>query len=149
MKIQGTGAGSEIGRTSKAKKKEATNGAFDVSETSTGPESVAEIQQAAPTQGVHSSLLMLQERVELSVTDKQQVKMGQSIIDGLEQIKMGIINQSFSRENLQNIVANLRNRQDKATHPELENILLEIETRAEVELAKLQYAAKKAGKLND
>lgn len=73
---------------------------------------------------------------------KQQkfVEHGNDLLNQLDSLRLGIISGRMPRHILENISNTLSNRKDLPTEEPLKTILLEIETRAKVELAKLEKA---------
>ena len=62
---------------------------------------------------------------------------GRDLLDRLEQLRMGILAGIFSKEKLAELAHRLRERQKKTDDPILNEIIQDIELRAEVEVAKL------------
>jgi hypothetical protein len=71
---------------------------------------------------------------------KQFIEHGNNLLEQLDSLRMGIIAGHMPRSVLQSISDTLTKRNGLPTEEPLRNILLEIETRAKVELAKLDKA---------
>ncbi|MBL4639565.1 MAG: flagellar assembly protein FliX, partial [Kordiimonadaceae bacterium] len=61
----------------------------------------------------------------------------EEMLDVMEEIRKGILLGAIPVPNLRNLAALARNQQNKTDDPKLNELLSEIELRAEVELAKL------------
>jgi hypothetical protein len=74
-------------------------------------------------------------------TDGQSRKMlrdyGSELLDRLEDLRIGILNGSFSKDRLAELAQNLRKKRQGSDDSKLNEIIAEIELRAEVEIAKL------------
>lgn len=90
----------------------------------------------APAQSV-DSLLTLQEVPDSATGRRRAFKRGQSLIEHLDAIRVGLLTGSLSRDRLVKLAQMLRQPRDQALDPEVAEVLAEIELRAEVELAKL------------
>jgi len=92
---------------------------------------------AAPATGV-DALLSLQEVSDgLSGRRRQAVKRGRTLIEHLEEIRIGLLTGRLSRERLIQLARILREPRAPDLDPTLAEALAEVELRAEVELAKL------------
>lgn len=69
---------------------------------------------------------------------KQAIKKGDQILKQLDELRLDIITGSIPKETLENISTLLHTQIETTLDERLRNILLEIETRARVELAKLE-----------
>lgn len=69
---------------------------------------------------------------------RQAVKKGDEILNQLDDLRLNIISGSIPKQILKNISLALKEQVDAAIDDKLRDILLEIETRAAVELAKLE-----------
>lgn len=67
----------------------------------------------------------------------QVITYGNELLDQLEKIHADLVRGTISKEDLIQLVKLLHDRPALTVDPELENLILEIETRAAVELAKL------------
>ena len=62
---------------------------------------------------------------------------GKDLLERLDQLRLGILAGVFSKDRLAELAHKLRERQKETDDPKLNEIVKEIELRAEVELAKL------------
>ena len=69
---------------------------------------------------------------------KQAIEIGDEILKQLDTLRLDIITGSIPKETLENISTLLKTQIETTLDERLRNILLEIETRARVELAKLE-----------
>lgn len=143
MKIQGTQKSSTAAEIKKATKPQASSQTFSdstgVAQTQSNPAS-SQVSGIIPT----DALLSIQEALTLSHANQESVNNGHKILDALEQVHKGLLLGHFSMDNLTDLVDRIRINRQKAESPELENILEQIELRAEVELAKLSYQRKES-----
>ncbi len=63
---------------------------------------------------------------------------GHDLLDQLEKIRTGLISGVISPADIQGLMEKLKNRPNLSIDPQLEELIREIETRAAVELAKLE-----------
>ncbi len=125
----------------KGKKKEgasSTGSSFSthLSQT-TSHESHVEFQEVAPMASM-DSILSVQEVGDATQEDNRRAlyQRGEDILDRLGEIQREILSGAVSVERLQNLAQLLRNRRQSVDDPRLEQIMDEIELRAEVEIAK-------------
>ena len=69
---------------------------------------------------------------------RQAIEKSDQILKQLDSLHMGIISGSVSRETLENISILLKSHSQAITEEPLRTLILEVETRAKVELAKLE-----------
>lgn len=69
---------------------------------------------------------------------RQAIEKSDQILNQLNNLRMGIITGSIPRETLENITALLQTHSQSITEEPLRTLILEVETRAKVELAKLE-----------
>ena len=84
-----------------------------------------------------ATLFALQEVEEPGKRNARSAKRGQGILDRLEELRLGLLDGSVSEQTILELKAMARSQSDGAHDPRLQEILGEIELRAEVELAKL------------
>ena len=97
--------------------------------------------QAAPvappvTLGRIDSILALQETPDPTERRRRGVKRGQDLIEGLEQIRLGLLAGAIDRAELERLSQALSRQRESVEEPELARLLADIELRAAVELAK-------------
>lgn len=111
---------------------------------SLGPAEVAQgPTQAAPTHGVTGvssidALLALQAIGSPGERRKRAVRRAGKLLDVLDEIKISLLDGQVSTSALDRLVGAIRDQRDATEDPRLEGLLDEIETRAAVELAKLE-----------
>ncbi|MBX3480674.1 MAG: flagellar assembly protein FliX [Caulobacter sp.] len=86
------------------------------------------------------ALLALQEAEGPTERRRKAVRRAGRILDVLEDLKIAVLDGAVSGANLERLVRAVRDQRDNTDEPGLESLLNEIETRAEVELAKLERA---------
>ncbi len=69
---------------------------------------------------------------------KQAIEKSDQILNQLDSLRLGIISGSISKETLENIAALLQHHSQTIMEEPLRTLILEVETRAKVELAKLE-----------
>ena len=137
MKVSGTGG---LSQTSGAKpaRGTATGGGFRVA----GPSAPAAPTQVSNVSGVMGveALLALQD-VE-SPTERRRRSVGRAgrLLDELDGIKVALLGGELTQAQLDRLSRAVREQRAATDHPKLEAVLDEIETRAAVELAKLEAA---------
>jgi len=90
--------------------------------------------------GSLDALIALQEVDGPLTRRKRAVSRAGRLLDALDQIKLALIDGEPSAETLQRLAAAVREERDGADDPALQALLDQIETRAVVELAKLEVA---------
>lgn len=70
-------------------------------------------------------------------SDKKNIEHGHTVLDKLEQLRLGIISGTVSRSTMAELQSLLSQASASTVDPDLREILLDIEARAAVELAKL------------
>lgn len=91
---------------------------------------------AAPQVEAVPGLLALQEVGTAADGRSRGLRRGHDILDRLEEIRMGLLAGEIPKENLRALSAAVRAQRSAVDDPRLNEILDEIELRAEVELAK-------------
>jgi len=105
----------------------------------------AEIAHAAPAFGVSSlgslgALLALQAVSSPLERRRRAVRRAGRILDVLDDLKLALLSGDLSPVALDRLVVAVREQRENADDPRLEAVLNEIETRAAVEIAKLEMA---------
>lgn len=138
MKVGGPGRVGAPGKTSK--KQRQSDGSFvDALTAYTSAEDVAEADNLGPIDSV-GNLLSLQEapaRDDRSAR-RRTVVHGSSLLDGLEELRLGLLTGSIPIDRLARLAQALRSRNSRSEDADLEDLIDQIELRTEVELAKLQ-----------
>ncbi len=139
MRISGPSRPAQISATRAKKTTQKRGERFSVSYASEAPAS-ATVSPAAPVSRL-DSLLTLQE-VEKRPDDRQQaLQWGTEVLDRLDDIRMGLLLGRLSRSNLLALRGKIKESRKNMTDLALKGLLDDIELRAEVELAKLEYEA--------
>jgi 1-aminocyclopropane-1-carboxylate deaminase/D-cysteine desulfhydrase-like pyridoxal-dependent ACC family enzyme len=98
--------------------------------------------QTAPTASLTNlgALLALQTEDDISERRRRATKRSNTLLDQLDGIRISILGNGVSREQVAALSNTLREYRDQVDDPGLEAILDDVELRAEVELAKLERA---------
>jgi len=138
MKVSKVGSAKDVSSTSKKKKTSGSDGSFaralhegqsaDVSGVHEGQaigtvEAVFAVQEVSDSLDGRSRGLLMQH--------------GSDVLDGLDDIRLGLLDGSISKEKLTSLARKLREKRQQSDDPKLNEIIEEIELRAEVEVAKL------------
>jgi hypothetical protein len=102
-------------------------------------EPAAASASAAPVGGV-GSLLALQEISDETARRRQASERGAAILDRLDELRLGLLSGTLGRDKLTGLAQAVRAARVTVADPRLQDVLDEIELRAEVELAKLASA---------
>ena len=139
MKISNIGNARQSDQAKRKKGADGKGGEFAerLKEAVAGTETGAAVD--APSVGAADSLLAVQEVPDASHgRSKGLVKRyGDDVLDRLEEIRIGILSGSISKDKLSGLAQAMRQRRQKSDDPCLNEIIDEIELRAEVEIAKL------------
>lgn len=109
------------------------------------PESPSEPRAAAAASGAASiasvdALIALQEVPDALTGRAKASRRGRDMLDVLEDVRDGLLTGSVSRATLQRLLMLVNVKREDFVDPELQVVLDEIELRARVELAKLNFA---------
>ncbi|MEQ9327575.1 MAG: flagellar assembly protein FliX [Rhodospirillales bacterium] len=138
MKVGGPGRVGAPGKTSK--KQRQSDGSFvDALTAYTSAEDVAEADDLGPLDSV-GSLLSLQEAPARDdrPARRRAVSHATTLLDGLEELRLGLLTGSIPLDRLARLAQALRSRNGRSEDEELEDLIAQVELRTEVELAKLQ-----------
>ena len=138
MKIEGTGGVKNTGKANK-KKTNKSDGTFSLF-TTEKTETKSGVTGISPLASI-DSLLSVQE-IDSNFAMEREIEHGNNLLDSLEDIRMGLLNGSFSPSQVQNLINNLQHRRNDDIDDELKEIIDEIELRAEIELTKISLARK-------
>ena len=99
-----------------------------------------QVAQAASLSGVASldALLALQDVGGPTERKRRAVRRAGRILDVLDEVKLGLLSGEVSANDLHRLQIAVRDQRENTEDPGLEGVLNEIETRAAVELAKLE-----------
>lgn len=140
MKVSGTGrAKKTAAATRKSKPTDSGAEAFVVSLRETQePPTAAALKESLTVSG--SEAVIAAQNVENSHVDlpkrKRLAEFGENVLDRLDELRHGILLGSFSKEKLTELAHKLRQKRQQSSDPQLNEIIQEIELRAEVEIAK-------------
>jgi Class II flagellar assembly regulator len=99
----------------------------------------APVSTSAPVAA--NPLVSLQEMADATTGRSRARARGEAILDRLEDIRLGLLTGAMPKERLVELSRLARTRRGEVDDPRLVEVLDEIELRAEVELAKLEYQA--------
>ncbi len=88
------------------------------------------------------ALLALQDVGGPTERKRKAVRRASRMLDALDEMKMNLLSGEPTQESLGRLQEAIRDQRENTEDPRLEELLNEIETRAAVELAKLEYASK-------
>ena len=109
----------------------------------TGPEAAAATARTAPTGGASAvgsldALIALQEVDSPLERRRRAIHRAGRLLDALDKLKLALLDGEPSAADLQRLAATVREQRDNTGDPGLQALLDQIETRAAVELAKLE-----------
>lgn len=140
MKVTGTGG---VGQTGGARGARPAGGGdgFRLPSTAapTGPAQTANVSASAAVMGVEA-LLTLQDVGGPLERKRRAVGRASRLLDVLEGLKIALLDGRITGADLDRLQRTIREQRQATDDPRLESLLDEIETRAEVELAKLEQA---------
>lgn len=87
------------------------------------------------------ALLALQEVAEPLTGKRRAVRRASDMLDLLDDIKLGLLAGQVPRQTLSRLTSLVAERRDDFIEPGLQGVIDEIDLRAQVELAKLEYAS--------
>ena len=140
MKVNGPGPvqNNAVRRTRKAADGSGKGGfAAEVSATDTEPAAPTQVQGASSLAPV-DSLIALQEIEDPTTGRKRGVARGKEMLELLDNIRHGLLIGGISRQKLGLLVRAVRSDRLAIEDPKLQEVLVEIELRAAVELAKYE-----------
>lgn len=144
MKVTGTGG---LSQTSGAKptRGAASGAGFSVAATSApaAPTQVSSVSNVSGVMGVEA-LLALQDVESPTERRRRSVSRAGRLLDELDGIKVALLGGELSQAQLDRLSRAVREQRAATEDPKLEAVLDEIETRAAVELAKLETASRAA-----
>ncbi|BCW88155.1 Flagellar assembly protein FliX [Alphaproteobacteria bacterium SO-S41] len=138
MRIEGPRRPDSVGKSGPAKAG-AAGGSFSIEQSPTSraaAASSASIQVAAL-----DSLLALQETTDPTTGKRRAVRRATDMLDVLDDIKIGLLSGAIPRQALHRLTTLVAERRNDFNEPGLQDVIDEIDLRAQVELAKLEYAA--------
>lgn len=103
-------------------------------------EGAAKIGSSQQAGGINPLFALQEVDDALSGKRRQAQARAEDILDRLEELRLGLLTGSFPVERLHELVRVVQNRRDSVDDPRLQEILDEIDLRAQVEIAKLTNA---------
>lgn len=139
MKVNGTSGVGSAGGPGKARGGDGQGFRLPSISAPSGP---AQVARAAGLSGVMSvdALLALQDVGGPLERRRRAVRRAGRLLDVLDGVKLGLLSGEVSAGDLNSLKAAIRDQRDSTDDRQLEGVLDEIETRAAVELAKLERA---------
>jgi hypothetical protein len=135
MKIQGPGPAPPSAARRREGVRSSGAGGFTVG---AGAEARPRAPGAASGLDTISGIFSLQEVENETYSPRRRMwQRGEDLLDGLDEIRHGLLIGALPRERVVRLLALVRSRREQVADPRLSAILDEIELRAEVELAKL------------
>lgn len=138
MKISQTGSSTPVGRSRKAEKSGQTDagGAFRQHIDEGASSAPAASMGTAPLAAL-SSLLAIQEVPDPTVGKRRAVQHGDTLLDELKDLQVGLVQGWVSEDKLRSLSQMLDQPRPAIDDPELNQVIDDIELRAAVELAKI------------
>ena len=139
MKVKETSGPKAPGKIKKTPKSKSGDGSFADSlkevENSAVDRGMSQIAGGAGVEGILAA-----QTADHTIDDRRLrqrlMAYGDDILDKLDEIRIGILLGHFSKQKLTELAQRLRQKREKCIDPQLDEILAEIELRAEVEIAK-------------
>lgn len=140
MKVSGTGGLSQASG-AKPASRGGGGGGFQVAGAS-APSAPAQVSGASGVSSVMGveALLALQDVESPTERKRRSVRRASNLLDQLDGIKVALLGGELSESQLDGLARAVRQQRSATEDPQLEAVLDEIETRAAVELAKLEAA---------
>ena len=147
MKISKTGGAKETRSTSKKGPVSDSGEAFSKSLKSAQGETALASVVGSGIVGNVDALFSVQEAPDAmdSRSRKQAITYGEDLLRRLDELKLGVLNGSMPKEKLTDLAQYLRQKRQSSDDLLLNEIISEIELRAEVEIAKLSRRANPIG----
>jgi len=141
MKVSGANSVGSTAGAARPKAADAGGGDFRLP-TATATNAASQASPTAGVSGVMSldALIALQDVGGPLERKRRAVGRAGRLLDILDGVKVGLLSGELSTGDLDRLKRAIRDQRDQTDEPELEGLLDEIETRAEVELAKLEQS---------
>lgn len=143
MKVTGTGGVSQAGGPGKAQRSTGEGFRLGAAPSLVGAEKPTSVAGPSAVMGVEA-LIALQEVGGPLERKRRSVSRAGRILDVLEGVKLSLLGGELDQADLDRLRRAVREERQATDDPKLEGLLDEIETRAEVELAKLEQARRAA-----
>lgn len=144
MKINGPQKTGGASKTDKAKSKNTGDGTFKTMLDSGGADASESASSVGLSAGVTAIDSLLAAQASEDPTERQarkrMIKRADSLLDKLDEIRMGLLTGTISVGKMLDIANVIANHRERIADPELTALLDEIDLRAQIELAKLEMA---------
>ena len=142
MKIGSTGAAKSVGSTRKTSRSSSVEGDFSSFLEETEATSTASVGAAGGVSGIEALLAAqsVGDALQDGAKKRRAAAHGNDILDKLEDLRAAILAGLVSKSKLIALAQTLRDKREPGLDKELNQILDDIELRAEVELAKLSHS---------
>ncbi len=127
-----------IGPASGVKKKNRSGGEGDFGSLLGSAEATEESTAPAAAAGIGAIDGILALQGDAPNPNKQQQQRGDAMLKQLDAIRLGLLSGQIPAHAVQQLLSQVKSQKEAATDPALQGIIREIETRAAVELAKLE-----------
>jgi hypothetical protein len=139
MKVTGTGGVGQAGGARGARPSGGSGFRLPTAGQTAGPSQTGGVASAGGVMGV-AALLTLQDVGGPTERKRRAVRRAGRLLDVLDEMKIALLEDRISGENLVRLQVAIREQRSATDDPRLEGLLDEIETRAAVEIAKLEQA---------
>ena len=139
MKVTRVGATKETSSAKRKSKSPGDNVAFaDNLRETQGSQSAAVVPDATAVSAADAVLATqsVGDNVDDSPQRRRLMEFADDILDKLDELRLGILMGRFSKEKLADLAQRLRQKRQQSADPRLNEIIQEVELRAEVEIAK-------------
>ncbi len=145
MKVNGTSGVGAAGGPGRARPAAGGGQGFQLPtvEVTSGPAAMARASSLAGVMSV-DTILALQDVGGPLERKRRAVVRASRMLDALDEMKISLLSGELTGADIQKLQQAVRDQRDKTDDPKLEDVLNEIETRAAVELAKLERANRAA-----
>ena len=145
MKVTGTGGPSQTSGAKATRSAGAASSGFSIAASSApaAPTQVSSVSSVSGVMGVEA-LLALQDVESPTERRRRSVSRAGRLLDELDGLKVALLGGDLSQAQLDRLARAVREQRAATDDPRLESVLDEIETRAAVELAKLEAASRAA-----
>lgn len=139
MKVNGTGGAGQAGRSRGARASGGEGFRLPTAGETAGPSQSVGVSTASAVMGVEA-LITLQDVGGPLERRRRAVGRAGRILDVLDEVKIALLEGQLTGETLKRLQRAVREQRSTTEDPRLEELLNEIETRAAVEIAKLEPA---------
>lgn len=142
IKIGSAGAAKPVGSTRKSARSSSVEGGFSSFLEETDGATAASVSAPAGVSGIEALLAAqsVGDALQDGAKKRRAAAHGNDILDKLEDLRAAILTGVISKSKLIELAQTLRDKREPGLDKELNQILDEIELRAEIELAKLSHS---------